>query len=232
MKVLGIVPARGGSKRMPGKNLRILAGRPLVAFALEAALSARRVDTVLLSSDDQEILDVGGSYAGVRCLRRPPELATDTSPALEYVRHALSTMAEEGVHFDAIAILQPTSPLTLPADIDATLELLELSGADSAVSVMKVNHAYHPVKFKTMTGNRLFDFLAPEEGLPMAHELPDIYVRNGSVYASARAQVDRGPLLGSDCRGYLMPSDRSVDINEEIDLLLARLLLERGASTR
>ena len=232
MNTLGIIPARGGSKRVPRKNLRLLGGKPLVAWAIGAALGATRLSQVVVSSDDDEVLQIANAFVLCRGLRRPDELSHDRAPAISYVHHALATLESEGAGpFESIAIIQPSSPLTLPEDIDGTLELLERSCADSAVSVAQIDHAIHPIKLKTMQGDRLLPYLTEEQGRMASHELPVLFVRNCAVYASRRATIDAGQVIGADCRGYIMPSGRSVDINEEIDLLFAEFLYCRSIST-
>jgi CMP-N-acetylneuraminic acid synthetase len=228
LTTLGIIPARGGSKRLPRKNVRLLGGKPLVAWAIEAAQGARRLARLVVSSDDREVLDVARSYESRLALVRPAEISGDEAPAIDYVRHALAELEGAGQGpFDAIVILQPSSPFTLSADIDATVDLLASSGADSAVSVMQLDHAIHPFKMKVLDGNRLLPFLEEERGRMAAHELPEIYVRNCSVYATRRKSVERAQVIGDDCRGYVMPRERSLDINEELDLLFAEFVLSR-----
>lgn len=227
-RVLGIVPARGGSKRVPRKNLRLLGGKPLVVWALEAALQARRLSTVLLSSDDEEILLIGSSIAGVRPLRRPPELSGDKAPAIDYVRHALGEAAAPGdAPYDAVAIVQPSSPFTTGSDIDAVVDLLFRSGAESAASVVKLDHAIQPAKLKRLEGDKLVSYLEEEGGRMAEHELPTLYVRNGSVYAALASTVSSGAVVGRDCRGYVMPRERSIDINDELDFEFACFLMGR-----
>jgi CMP-N,N'-diacetyllegionaminic acid synthase len=226
--VLGIIPARGGSKRITRKNVRPLAGKPLVARVIEAAREANRLDRLIVSSDDDQVLEIAAQYDSALPLRRPDELCTDTSPAIDYVRHALAMLEESDQHrFDAVAIVQPSSPFTTAADIDATIDLLEASGADSAVSVMEVSHELHPLKFKTMQGDRLLPYFEAETGRMAAHELPRVYVRNCSVYATRRATIDAGQIIGDDCRGYVMPRERSLDINDSLDLSFAEFLLSQ-----
>ncbi len=229
LKPLGIIPARGGSKRLPRKNVVPLAGKPLVAWTIEAARASRRIARLVVSSDDDQVLDIAASYDKQLPLRRPDVISGDQSLAIEFVRHALTTLEDAGKGpFDSIVILQPSSPLTLAEDIDNTIELLATSGADSAVSVMQLDHAVHPLKMKTLDGDRLVPYLEEERGRMAAHELPTIYVRNCSVYATRRATIDRGEVIGDDCRGYVMPRERSLDINEELDLQFAEFLLSRG----
>jgi CMP-N-acetylneuraminic acid synthetase len=228
LKTLGIIPARKGSKRLARKNVRPLGGKPLVIWTIEAARAARRLDRLVVSSDDPEVLALAAKVDPRLPLERPAELADDRSPAIDYVRHALGVLEAAGEGpFEAVAILQPSSPLTLSADIDATIELLDSSGADSAVSVMRLDHAAHPLKMKVLEGDRLLPYIEEERGRMAAHELSDVYVRNCSVYATRRRAIDRGQVIGDDCRGYVMPRERSLDINDEFDLLLAEFLLTR-----
>lgn len=232
-KTLGIVPARGGSKRLPRKNVRPLGGKPLVAWAIEAARGAQRLSRCVVSSDDREVLDIAAGYDVGLPLVRPAEISDDLSPAIDYVRHALDVLEAEGEgRFDAVVIVQPSSPFTLPADIDATVELLAASGADTAVSVVQLDHAIHPVKMKILAGDRLLPYLQEEAGRMAAHELPDVYVRNCSVYATRRDVIEAGQIIGEDCRAYVMPRERSLDINEELDLAFAEFLLSRRAAPR
>ena len=229
--VLAIIPARGGSRRLPGKNLRTLGGKPLVLRALETARAVRGLDRLALSSDDERILHLAAGFGDAVAIERPAALARDDSPAIAYVAHALATLERrERLRFGAVVILQPTSPLTLPEDVEATLTLLLRSGAESAVTVMRVDHAFHPAKFKRLEGDRLVPYLEEEDGRFSAADLPAVFVRNGAVYASRRSVIDRGRVIGEDCRGHVMPRERSIDINEEIDLAYAEFLLSRSAA--
>lgn len=228
MNVLGIIPARAGSKRLPGKNLRLLAGRPLAAWVMDQARQARRLARIVVSSDDPGVLSLAAEHDPSWPLERPAALAGDESPAMDYVRHALGALEGAGApRFDAVCILQPSSPLTLAADIDGTIELAERTGAESAVSIVAVDHAVHPLKLKRLEGDRLLPYWEPERGRMAAHELPPLYVRNCAVYVTRRDVLDRGLILGDDCRGYLMPRERSLDINEPIDLEFAEFLVAR-----
>jgi CMP-N,N'-diacetyllegionaminic acid synthase len=227
-RILGIIPARGGSKRVPRKNLRLLGGKPVVARSIETALASRRLSRVVVSSDDDEVLEIARRYDPSLVLRRPKELCGDTSPAIDFVRHALATTAAAGDDpFDVVAIIQPSSPLTETEDVDGVLDLLAASGAESAVSVVELEHALHPLKLKTLVGDRLLPYLEDERLRMAAHELPRIYVRNGSVYATVRRVHETGKILGDDCRGYVMPRVRSLDVNDELDWDFATFLFER-----
>jgi CMP-N,N'-diacetyllegionaminic acid synthase len=225
MRVLGLVPARGGSTRVPRKNLARLGGRTLVRRALEAAVAAGCFDVVVLSSDDEEILAEADGLEVVQ-LRRPAELAADTSLVSEVARHVLQALDDPARPFEALAIVQPSSPFTAPEDVAGVVELLHRTGAESAVSVARAPASLHPLKLKRLEGGRLFPFVADDRLAP-SHELPPLWVRNGSVYAFRRDVVERG-LQAEDVRGYEMPAERSFDIDTADDLAFAEFLVEQG----
>ena len=229
MKILGIIPARGGSKRVPGKNLRPLGGKPLVTRAIETAMQARSLTKIVVSSDEPRVLELAKGRPRVVPLMRPAEISTDTAPAIEYVRHALAVLEAGGdPRYDAVVIIQPSSPFTTADDINQTVGILEAAPeADSAVSVMEIEHAIHPLKLKRLERGRLLPFLEEEKGRMAAHELPKLFVRNCSVYVTRRKAIDRGEIIGADSRAWVMPRERSVDINDELDFEFARFLCER-----
>jgi CMP-N,N'-diacetyllegionaminic acid synthase len=221
VRTLGLVPARGGSTRVPRKNLELLGCRTLVRRALETALAAGCFDTVAVSSDDDAILAEAGGL-DVVALRRPPELSTETARARDFALHALRELGD----FDALAIVQCTSPFTAPEDVAGAVALLESSGAESVVTVSVADAAHHPLKMKRLVGDRLLPYLEDDRLTP-SHELEQLWVRNGSVYAFRRDVVERG-LEADDVRGYEMPPDRSFDVDTPEDLAFARFLVERG----
>jgi CMP-N,N'-diacetyllegionaminic acid synthase len=228
MRVLGIVPARGGSGRVPRKNLALLGGRTLVRRALETALAAGCLDAVVLSSDDEEILAEADGL-DVVALRRPAELADDTSRASDFALHALRALDEADGPFDAVAIVQCTSPFTAPEDVAGAVALLERTGAESVVTVARVKAALHPAKLKRLDGDRLLPFLEDDRLTP-SHELPPLWIRNGSVYAFRRDVVER-ELQADDVRGYEMPPERSFDVDTAEDLAFSEFLIDRGERT-
>lgn len=196
-----------------------------------AALKSEKLNHVVVSSDDEDILRIAKSYPELISLKRPAEISQDHSKAIEYVEHVLEELESKNISCHTIVILQPTSPFTLPKDIDGTIDLLEKTNADSAVSVMEVEHAIHPIKMKTLDGNRLTPFLEKENGRMAAHELPKIYVRNCSVYATKISSIKRGEIIGEDCRGYIMPFERSIDINSPLDFEFAEFLFQKYHSS-
>ena len=230
LNILGIIPARAGSKRIPGKNTRILDGKPLISYVLDAATGSTLINQLVVSSDSPEVLEIAGGYPSVKTIKRPVELADDRSPAIDYVKHALDELKPQ--EFSHIVIIQPSSPLTKTEDIDNTIRLLLNSGADSAVSIMKVDHATHPVKLKILQGDKLGAFWEEENGRMAAHELPELYVRNCAIYSSKISVIEKGMIIGDDCRGYLMPRERSVDINDPVDFEFAGYLLTKSSTER
>lgn len=227
LKVLAIIPAREGSKRVPKKNFRPFAGTTLTDLAIQQALEAETISDIVLSSDSEEVLAIAQKYPRVIAIRRPAEISGDEAPAIDYVRHSLEVMANDyGKTYDAVTILQPSSPLRAARDIDETVKLLEAHpDADSAVSVVKVDHMIHPVKLKTMKGQELLPWLEAENGRLAAQDLPDIYVRNCAVYCTwNRDLANRTDVIGQKSLGYLMPPETSVDINAMLDFDFAEYL--------
>jgi CMP-N-acetylneuraminic acid synthetase len=228
MRVLGVVPARAGSTRVPRKNLAVLGGRTLVRRALETALASGCFAQVALSSDDDEIL-AEAEGLDVVALRRPDELATETSRAADFALHALRELDDPAVPIEAVAIVQCTSPFTAPEDVAGSVALLERTGAESVVTVAVADLAHHPLKMKRLEGDRVLPYLEDDRLTP-SHELEQLWVRNGSVYAFRRDVVERG-LEANDVRGYEMPPERSFDIDTSQDLVFAEFLIARGEQT-
>jgi CMP-N-acetylneuraminic acid synthetase len=224
VRTLGLVPARGASRRAPRKNLARIGGKTLVRRTLETALAAGCFQLLALSSEDDEILAEADGL-DVVALARPAQLARDTTLAKEVVLHALRELDDDARPFEAVAIVQCTSPFTAPEDVAGTVALLERSGAEAAVSVVRLDAAQHPLKLKRLKGDRLLPDLEDDRLTP-SHALPALWVRNGSVYAFRRDAVERG-LDAEDVRGYEMPTERSFDIDTARDLAFAQFLVER-----
>ncbi|MBK8954391.1 MAG: acylneuraminate cytidylyltransferase family protein [Saprospiraceae bacterium] len=228
--ILGIIPARSGSKRVPMKNLRKLAGKTLVEYAIDAALDSRLLNYIALSSDSTEILKLADSYNNkIWQIQRPDEISGDTSTALEYVEHTLEVM--KGLNLETpqyVVIIQPSSPFTKGEDIDATIRrLLELK-TDCAVSVREVQFDLHPSKFKYIRDGKLLPYFEDTGDHMARHLLDKIYVRNGSVYMSSIELIRSRKLLNDSCAAYVMPPERSIDINDLLDLEFAEFLLQKN----
>ena len=228
MKVLGIIPARNNSKRLPNKNILNFAGKPLVQHIMETAIKTEILDTIVVSSDSSIVLNIAKQFEKIIGIKRPDELATDTSPAIRYVNHALSYLNKKGLKYDIIVILQPTSPFTNCMDINSCISKLINSNADSVVSIVKIPHHIHPAKLKRLHQDKLFPYFENESDLFAAEELPDVYIRNCSVYVSWIKTIQSGQIIGDDCRGVIMPRERSVDINDFFDFKYAEYLYKNN----
>lgn len=223
MRTLGLILARGGSKGIPGKNVRLLGGRPLLAWTAEAALASRRLSRVVLSTDDEQIAEIGRRYGLDVPFLRPAELARDDTPTLPVVRHALETLEDA---FDAVCLLQPTSPFRRAEDIDGCIGMLEERGLDAVVSVLPVpaEHNPHWVYFEDDGLLRLAT--GEEQPIPRRQELPPAFHRDGSVYVTRREIVVGGSLYGRRLGGYVMPdAGRSVNLDTPADWERAEGLL-------
>jgi N-acylneuraminate cytidylyltransferase len=226
-KVLGVIPARGGSKSVPRKNVALLHGKPLIAYTIAAAQGSYSLTRTVVSSEDSEVLAVARQYGVDAPFVRPAHLATDEAPTLPVVQHAVSEIeAREGQVYDYIVLLQPTTPLRRSQDIDGAVEKLVATRADSVVSVCDVG-AYHPARMRQIIDDRLVDLpiREPKEML-RRQDLPPVYIRNGAIYAVRRDVVMvENSLIGKVSRPYLMPEERSVNIDSRLDFLLAEILL-------
>jgi CMP-N-acetylneuraminic acid synthetase len=217
MDVVALVPARGGSRGIPRKNLAPAAGKPLIGWTLDAARASRAVTRTVVSTDDDEIASLAGEH-GVEVLRRPAELAGDETSMLDVVRHALGELAP----IDALVLLQPTSPLRRAQHIDDCVALLVDSGADGVVSVVEVPHRFEPGSLMSMDGERLVRL---GESAPIRQDKPVLYARNGPAVLALRPDRLGDDLYGGDCRAYVMEPRDSLDVDDAFDLELAGLLL-------
>jgi len=228
VRVLGIIPARGGSKGIPGKNIVPLLGKPLLAYTAEAALASKRLTRVILSTDDDQIAAVGLGLGLDVPFMRPPELARDDTPTLPVLQDCVRRLEAAGERYDAVFILQPTNPLRLASDIDGAIELLERSGADSVIGFAPVGER-HPARMKMLDPEgRVIDPLFAEqfEG-QRRQDLPPLYLRDGSVYVTRRdVLMEQNSIQGRDCRAWLMPVERAWNIDEPFDLFLVEQLLK------
>jgi CMP-N,N'-diacetyllegionaminic acid synthase len=227
MIVLGIVPARGGSKGVPHKNLRVLGGQSLLARTAAAVRASRSLTRTVLSTDDPEIAAAGHALGLDVPFMRPEELAADDTPMLPVLRHAVETLAREGFQADILVLLQPTSPFRRAEHIDAAVDLLAASGADSVVSVVEVPHQFSPVSVLTVTDGRVTPY-APGPLVTRRQDKPRVYARNGPAVLAVRVSViERGTLYGDDCRPLIMTPADSVDIDDPHDFEYAEFLLNR-----
>jgi CMP-N-acetylneuraminic acid synthetase len=231
MSIVAIIPARGGSKGIPRKNLVRISGRPLIAYAIDAARNAASVDRVLISTDDSEIADVGRMLGAEVPFLRPLELADDSAPMLGVLRHALAWLESQGVAVEALVLLQPTSLLRTSRHIEEAVALFRSAPASSVVSVVEVPHQFNPVSvMKLSAQGALTPFLGDQAVVTRRQEKPKAYARNGPAVLVCHPDTLRsGELYGSSCRPYFMLEEDSLDIDTPQDLILAeQALLDRG----
>lgn len=223
--ILGIIPARGGSKTLPGKNIRDLNGKPLIAWTIEQAKRSAYLDRTILSSDNANIIKVARHWGCEVPFVRPLELAGDASPSIGLILHALESLQET---YDYVVLLQPTSPLRSSGDIDACLSLCISQRAPFCVSVSRA--CQHPVWMHHIDAKgRLVPLLPEADTINQRQQLPPLYVENGALYA---AHIERllevKGFFTEDTLAYEMPPERSLDIDDELDFLYCALLIKGG----
>lgn len=241
--VLGIIPARGGSKGIPNKNLVPLCGRPLLAYTADAVRQSTRVTRTVVSTDDPAIAEAARGLGLEVPFARPAGLAADDAVMLPVVQHALQALRDSGFRPDAVVLLQPTSPLRRAEHIDAAIALLETSGAESVVSVVEVPHQFNPVSVMRLDGELLRPFLdgaSTDSGpgtlrdiVARRQDKPRVLARNGpAVLVMRAATIDGGSLYGDDCRPMVMSAEESLDIDTPWDLAVAECILSRRREAR
>lgn len=228
LRVLGIIPARGGSKGVPRKNLRKLAGKPLLEYTAEAALASTRLSRIILTTEDHEIAEAGRQCGIEVPFMRPESLARDDTPMLPVIRHAVKKLEDSGDRFDAICLLQPTNPLRRPEDIDNCIRLLDEQEADSVVSMLPVPVEFNPHWVWFSDSNGYLKIATGEEmPIPRRQELPAAWHREGSVYVTRRdVLVERNTFYGTRMIGYMMDPEKTVNIDTMEDWVRAEKLIE------
>lgn len=223
MNVLGIIPARGGSKGIPRKNLALLCGKPLIEYTLTAA-SASRLSEIVVSTDSAEIAaTVEPPWHRAWVVGRPEELATDATPTIDVLLHALKFVDEQPA---AIMCLQPTCPLRRTEDIDGAIELMERTNCDSVVSYVSVG-ASHPARMAVIEAdNRVRPNDTGETFLPR-QELRPVYIRSGDIYLTKTDVLLGGSMVGKDQRAWVIPENRWVNVDTPDDLAMAAVKMER-----
>lgn len=222
MKVLGLIPARGGSQTVKRKNMVELGGVPLIEWTIRTALSSS-IPRVIVSTDDHEIATFSESRGCEVPFIRPRELATNSALAIDVVNHALDAIDEE---FDAVMLLQPTTPFRLTEDIEESLRII--GEASSVISVSAVEGS-HPARMKYIEHGFLIDppFAEPIENMPR-QELRKVFIRNGAIYLTRTSFLRQRTFKGPNSRALIMPEDRSVNIDSEFDLTVARAIVKSG----
>ena len=228
MEVLGVIPARGGSKGVPKKNIYPLCGKPLIAYTIQAARRSKYLTRAILTSDSDEIIRLSRKYGLEVPFVRPGELARDDTPTFPVIKHTVQWMEEqEDYRPDYIVLLQPTSPLRTTKHIDEAVEKLIHSDADSIVSVVKVPHRYNPFSVMEMKGEYLKPYLEYDEQKNLRQVKPTFYARNGAaIYAfTYECLMKKNSIYGEKVLPYEMSREESIDVDDMLDLRTCEMLL-------
>lgn len=226
MKILGIIPARSGSKGVKNKNIRKLNNKYLIDYTINESLKSNLTD-VIVSTDSLEIMQIVKDLGGNAPFLRPKNLAADNSSSISVVQHAIIEYSKiTGLTYDAIMLLQPTCPLRTSLDINSSIDLFMFKDPDSVISVYNVN-GLHPARMKYLDNNNyLIDppFAEKIENQPR-QELKPMYIRNGAIYLTKLSEINKGTFKGNKSLAYIMDADKSINIDTEFDFKLAEMLL-------
>jgi CMP-N,N'-diacetyllegionaminic acid synthase len=228
MKVLALIPARGGSKGVPRKNIRQIGGKPLIAYSIQAAQAVQdRLHRIVVSTEDLEIAAVAREYGADVPFMRPAELASDRAKMVPVIQHAVTALEQQDdVRLDWVLLLQPTAIFRRSVDIQQALELTATTDADSIISVVQV-FSEHPILMKRIENQRLLPYCIEEqEGTRRQDYDPPAYMRNGAIYLTRRDVIMmQGSVWGQSISPYVMPAEYSINIDSELDLKLAEMMI-------
>lgn len=229
-RTLGLITARGGSRSIPRKNIKKLLGKPLIAYTIETAIASRYLTRFIVSTDNPKIASISKQYGAEVPFFRPKSLARDTTPSLDVAIHALSWLKKhEGESYDYLMILQPTSPLRSADDIDECIRTIIATRADSVMSMVELPD-FHPQKIKKIQkGVILSAFENEGRSTLRRQDVGHFYKRNCAIYLTKVSCILREELFGKISRAYIMPRERSIDINDPVDFDLAEFWLKSQA---
>ena len=225
-KIVALIPARGGSKGIKNKNIIDLCGKPLISYTIQAALESKYIDKVIVSTDSQEIADVAIKYGAEVPFLRPGELASDTSKTIDAVMHAVGELEKRKEEYDILILLQATQPLRTADDIDSAIELFIKNKGQSLVSVSPVED--NPILIRTIDNLGRMNSILPMKSTCRRQDMPLYYRVNGCIYINLISELDLNTSFNDNKIPYTMPKERSVDIDEIKDLLIAQYYISRN----
>lgn len=225
-KIVALIPARGGSKGIKNKNIIDLCGKPLISYTIQAALESKYIDKVIVSTDSQEIADVAIKYGAEVPFLRPGELASDTSKTIDAVMHAVGELEKRKEEYDILILLQATQPLRTADDIDSAIELFIKNKGQSLVSVSPVED--NPILIRTIDNLGRMNSILPMKSTCRRQDMPLYYRVNGCIYINLISELDLNTSFNDNTIPYIMPKERSVDIDEIKDLLIAQYYISRN----
>ena len=223
---IAIIPARSGSKGLPDKNIRDLCGKPLMVYSIEAAIESNCFDEIFVSTDSKKYADIAQQYGANASFLRSKELSSDTAGSWDVVREVLSEFEKRGKIFDKIMLLQPTSPLRTAEDIINAFKLMEEKNAKSILGVTEADHS--PIWCNTLPEDGCMDkFIDRKYSNTPRQQLPIYYRINGAIYLLKSSELNNQNMFCKECYAYVMPRERSIDIDTEIDFLLSDFYIHR-----
>ncbi|MAJ13386.1 MAG: cytidylyltransferase [SAR116 cluster bacterium] len=228
-KILAITLARGGSKTVPKKNIKKILGKPLIAYTIEEVLKSKYIDDYIVSTDSKEIAKVSIKYGAKVPFYRPKNISNDKAAPQDALYHGLTKYEKiTKQKFDYILEIMCTNPLKNVSDIDKCIEKLHKTKADTVISVQRL-FDHHPIRIKKIENDLIKDFVLPENERTRRQDLrPEAYIRNGSIYAISRLTlIEHKSKIGKISRPYIMPEERSINIDEKIDFILAENIIKQ-----
>lgn len=227
MNRIAIIPARSGSKGLKDKNIKTLNGKPLMAYTIECALESNMFDKVFVSTDTQKYADIAFQYGADASFLRSEKNSTDSANSWDVIKEVIEKFRDMGKIYDEIMLLQVTSPLRRPQDIINALDLFYAQNANAVISLTECDHS--PIWCNTLPPDRSMDHFEKEEykNLPR-QELPTYYRYNGAIYLIKVEELEKENMFSEGCYAYLMPPERSIDIDSELDFLIAETLIKAG----
>lgn len=222
--ILALIPARGGSKGIKNKNIYNLNGKPLISYTIEEAQRSKYIDNIVLSSDSNEIAEVAKQYGCRVPFLRPMHLAGDFSKTIDAVLHTIMFLKDLNEYYDILILLQPTQPLRIAKDIDGAIELFFKNNFKSLLSVCEIKE--HPILMRSLENNNELIKLQSSNSTVRRQDMTKLFKVNGAIYINLISEINNETSFNDNKYGYVMPQDRSIDIDEPIDLLIAETLLK------
>ncbi len=224
-KVLAIIPARGGSKGIPRKNVKAISGKPMILYTIEAAKECQYIDKVIVSTEDEEIAEVSMRAGAIVPFLRPDELAADDAKIIDVVMHAIEFYERKAERFDIIVLLQPTSPLRTGEDLQKAMEYFIRKGSKSLVSVSEVRE--NPILMRKFGEKNEMVRLLEKDSSVRRQDMEKYYRVNGAIYINSMSELNENTSFNDNELGYVLPKEHSIDIDDPEDLVVAEYYLSQ-----
>lgn len=226
MKRIAIIPARCGSKGLKDKNIKMLSGKPLIVYSIECAIQSEKFDKIFVSTDSQRYADIAMEYGADASFLRSSETSSDSAGSWDVVREVIKKFASLGEYYDEIALLQATSPLRLPLDINNAFSLFYEKKANAVVSLTECDHS--PIWCNTLPEDGNMDQFEKKEYKDLPRQaLPSFYRYNGAIYIIKTEELEKNDMFSTGCFAYIMPRERSIDIDTALDFMIAEIIMRK-----